>query len=171
MLSNQLLDALNDQVNFEFYSSYTYLAMAAYAESVDLSGVANFFRVQAQEEMSHAMKFYDYIFQKGGMVKLEAIEKPKVEYNNIIEVFETGFNHEQTVTKRIYELADIATAEREHATMSLLKWFVDEQVEEENNFQTILKKVRRLEGNPAAMYMLDEELAIRVFTPPTSQGN
>ncbi|WP_436512387.1 ferritin [Clostridium thermobutyricum] len=171
MLSNQLLDALNDQVNFEFYSSYTYLAMAAYAESIDLSGVANFFRVQAQEEMSHAMKFYDYIFQKGGMVKLEAIEKPKVEYNNIIEVFETGFNHEQTVTKRIYELADIATAEREHATMSLLKWFVDEQVEEENNFQTILKKVRRLEGNPAAMYMLDEELAIRVFTPPTSQGN
>ena len=171
MLSNQLLDALNDQVNFEFYSSYTYLAMAAYAESIDLSGVANFFRVQAQEEMSHAMKFYDYIFQKGGMVKLEAIEKPKVEYNNIIEVFETGFNHEQTVTKRIYELADIATAEREHATMSLLKWFVDEQVEEENNFQTILKKVRRLEGNPAAMYMLDEELATRVFTPPTSQAN
>ncbi|ENZ03283.1 hypothetical protein HMPREF1092_00469 [Clostridium thermobutyricum] len=171
MLSNQLLDALNDQVNFEFYSSYTYLAMAAYAESVDLSGVANFFRVQAQEEMSHAMKFYDYIFQKGGMVKLEAIEKPKVEYNNIIEVFETGFNHEQTVTRRIYELADIATAEREHATMSLLKWFVDEQVEEENNFQTILKKVRRLEGNPAAMYMLDEELATRVFTPPTTQGN
>ncbi|MGV3026794.1 ferritin [Clostridium thermobutyricum] len=171
MLSNQLLDALNDQVNFEFYSSYTYLAMAAYAESIDLSGVANFFRVQAQEEMSHAMKFYDYIFQKGGMVKLETIEKPKVEYNNIIEVFETGFNHEQTVTKRIYELADIATAEREHATMSLLKWFVDEQVEEENNFQTILKKVRRLEGNPAAMYMLDEELATRVFTPPTSQGN
>ncbi len=171
MLNNQLLDALNDQVNFEFYSSYTYLAMAAYAESVDLSGVANFFRVQAQEEMSHAMKFYDYIFQKGGMVKLEAIEKPKVEYNNIIEVFETGFNHEQTVTRRIYELADIATAEREHATMSLLKWFVDEQVEEENNFQTILKKVRRLEGNPAAMYMLDEELATRVFTPPTTQGN
>ena len=171
MLSNQLLDALNDQVNFEFYSSYTYLAMAAYAESVDLSGVANFFRVQAQEEMSHAMKFYDYIFQKGGMVKLEAIEKPKVEYNNIIEVFETGFNHEQTVTRRIYKLADIATAEREHATMSLLKWFVDEQVEEENNFQTILKKVRRLEGNPAAMYMLDEELATRVFTTPTSQGN
>ncbi|WP_195972337.1 ferritin [Clostridium thermobutyricum] len=171
MLSNQLLDALNDQVNFEFYSSYTYLAMAAYAESVDLSGVANFFRVQAQEEMSHAMKFYDYIFQKGGMVKLEAVEKPKVEYNNIIEVFETGFNHEQTVTRRIYELADIATAEREHATMSLLKWFVDEQVEEENNFQTILKKVRRLEGNPAAMYMLDEELATRVFTPPTTQGN
>ena len=171
MLSNQLLDALNEQVNFEFYSSYTYLAMAAYAESVDLSGFANFFRVQAQEEMSHAMKFYDYIFQKGGMVKLEAIEKPKVEYNNIIEVFETGFNHEQTVTRRIYELADIATAEREHATMSLLKWFVDEQVEEENNFQTILKKVRRLEGNPAAMYMLDEELSTRVFTPPTTQGN
>ena len=171
MLSEELLEALNDQVNFEFYSSYTYLAMAAYAESVDLSGVANFFRVQAQEEMSHAMKFYDYIFQKGGMVKLETVEKPKIDYSNIIEVFETGFKHEQLVTKRIYELTDIATLEKEHATISLLKWFVDEQVEEENNFLTILKKVRRLEGNTAAMYMLDEELATRVFTPPATQGN
>lgn len=168
MLSESLLDALNDQVNFEFYSSYTYLAMASYAESVDLSGVANFFRVQAKEELAHAMKFYDYIFQKGGTVKLDAIEKPKADYNNIIEVFETGFEHEQLVTSKIYNLTDIATVEREHATISLLKWFIDEQVEEENNFQTILKKVRRLEGNPTGMYMLDDELAKRVFVDTTA---
>ena len=143
MLSENLLKGLNDQVNFEFYSSYIYLAMAAYAESIDLSGFANFFRVQAQEELFHAMKLYDYIFQK-------------------------GYSHEQLVTSRIYHLADIASDEREHSTMSLLRWFIDEQVEEENTFNTLLKKVKRIENNPAALYMLDEELATRVFTPPTT---
>ncbi len=168
MLSENLLNKLNDQVNFEFYSSYTYLAMAAYAESVDLSGFANFFRVQAQEELFHAMKFYDYIFQKGGVVKLEAVEGPNIEFENIIDAFQRGFEHEQLVTKRIYSLADVAFEEKEHATMSLLNWFIDEQVEEENNFSSLLKKVRRSEGNPAALYMMDDELATRVFTPPTT---
>lgn len=168
MLSERLLDALNDQVNFEFYSSYTYLAMAAYAESIDLSGFANFFRVQAQEELFHAMKFYDYIFQKNGDVKLKAISQPEVEFENMIDVFEKGYAHEQIVTKRIYNLTDIATEEREHATISLLKWFIDEQVEEENTFNTIIKKLRRVENNPAALYMLDDELAQRVFTPPAT---
>ncbi|MDU7964020.1 MAG: ferritin [Clostridium perfringens] len=149
MLSENLLQRLNEQVNFEFYSSYTYLAMAAYAESVDLSGFANFFKVQAQEELFHAMKFYDYIFQKNGVVELEQIDKPKFNF-------------------KIYGLADVAFEEKEHATMSLLKWFIDEQVEEENNFHSLLKKVRRSEGNPAALYMMDDELAARVFTPPTT---
>lgn len=168
MLSENLLKNLNDQVNFEFYSSYTYLAMAAYAESIDLSGFANFFRVQAQEELFHAMKLYDYIFQKNGVVHLEKIETPKNNYEDIVDVFQTGYNHEQLVTSRIYKLADIASDEKEHATISLLKWFIDEQVEEENNFNSLLKKVKRSENNPAALYMLDEELATRVFTPPTT---
>ncbi|WP_346868516.1 MULTISPECIES: ferritin [unclassified Clostridium] len=168
MLSDNLLKNLNDQVNFEFYSSYTYLAMAAYAESVDLSGIANFFRVQAQEELFHAMKLYDYIFQKNGVVELEKIDKPEGKYESIIDVFETGYKHEQLVTSRIYKLADIASEEKEHATMSLLRWFIDEQVEEENTFNTLLKKIKRAEDNPAALYMLDEELATRVFTPPTT---
>lgn len=168
MLSDNLLKNLNDQVNFEFYSSYTYLAMAAYAESVDLSGIANFFRVQAQEELFHAMKLYDYIFQKNGVVELDKIDKPEGKYESIIDVFETGYNHEQLVTSRIYKLADIASEEKEHATISLLRWFIDEQVEEENTFNTLLKKIKRAEDNPAALYMLDEELATRVFTPPTT---
>ena len=168
MLSENLLQRLNEQVNFEFYSSYTYLAMAAYAESVDLSGFANFFRVQAQEELFHAMKFYDYIFQKNGVVELEQIDKPKFNFANIIDAFEKGYEHEQLVTSKIYGLADVAFEEKEHATMSLLKWFIDEQVEEENNFHSLLKKVRRSEGNPAALYMMDDELAARVFTPPTT---
>lgn len=168
MLSENLLKALNDQVNFEIYSSYTYLAMAAYSESMDLSGFANFFRVQAQEELFHAMKFYDYIFQKNGEVKLQAIPQPQITYENLLHVFETGYEHEQTVTRRIYNLADIANDEREHSTISLLKWFIDEQVEEENTFNSLIKKLRRSEGNPAALYMLDDELATRVFSPPTT---
>lgn len=168
MLSDNLLKNLNDQVNFEFYSSYTYLAMAAYAESVDLSGIANFFRVQAQEELFHAMKLYDYIFQKNGVVELDKIDKPEGKYESIIDVFETGYKHEQLVTSRIYKLADIASEEKEHATISLLRWFIDEQVEEENTFNTLLKKIKRAEDNPAALYMLDEELATRVFTPSTT---
>ncbi|MBP1888951.1 ferritin [Clostridium moniliforme] len=171
MLSKNLLESLNKQVNFEFYSSYLYLSMAAYAESVDLSGFANFFRVQAQEELAHAMKFYDYIFQKNGVVTLETIPKPDLTFDNIIDVFQKGYNHEQLVTKKIYELADIASEEREHSTMSLLNWFIDEQVEEENNFNSLLKRIRRSEGNPAAIYMMDDELATRVFVPINNNNN
>ncbi|GAA0754724.1 ferritin [Clostridium sartagoforme] len=168
MLSNTILNNLNEQVNFEFYSSYTYLAMASYAESIDLSGFANFFRIQAKEELDHAMKIYDYIFQKNGVVKLKEIIKPQSDFNSLIDLFERGYKHEQLVTSKIYELADMAFEEKEHATISLLKWFIDEQVEEENNFNTLLKKLRRAEDNPAAIYMIDEELSKRVYTQPTT---
>ena len=168
MFSDKLLKGLNEQVNFEFYSSYTYLAMAAYAEANDFEGFANFFRVQAKEELSHAMKLYEYIFQKGGTVELDAIEKPEADYENIVDLFEKGYAHEQIVTSRIYNLVDIATEDKEHATLSLLRWFVDEQVEEENNFSSLVKKVKRSIDNPAALYMLDDELSTRVYTPPTT---
>ena len=102
MLSEKLLNALNEQVNFELYSSYTYLAMAGYCESIDLSGFANFFRVQAKEELDHAMKIYDYVYQKNGTVLLEQVDKPKSDYDGIIDVFEKGYAHEQLVTKNIY---------------------------------------------------------------------
>lgn len=168
MFSDKLLKKLNDQVNFEFYSSYVYLSMATYAESIDLPGFANFFKVQAQEELYHGMKLYDYIFQKEGVVELESIEKPISEFNGIIDVFQKGYEHEQIVTSRIYELVDIATSEKEYATLNLLRWFVDEQVEEENNFNSLLKKAKRSVDNPASLYLLDDELSTRVFTAPTS---
>ncbi|MBN9646684.1 MAG: ferritin [Terrisporobacter othiniensis] len=168
MLSEKLEKSLNDQITFEFYSSYTYLAMSAFCESSDLSGFANFFRVQAKEELDHAMKLYDYVFQKGGKVILGEVEQPKKEYDNMVDVFETGLEHERMVTSRIYAITDIATEEREHATMSFLKWFIDEQVEEENNFNSLLKKVKRCENNPAALYMLDDELANRTYVAPVT---
>lgn len=166
MLSKKLQNQLNDQVNFEFFSAYLYLSMAAYAESIDLSGFANFFRIQFQEEQFHAMRFYDYIFQKEGTVELEAIAKPDIRFENMLNVFEKSFEHEKIVTSRIYKLADTATEEKEHATLSLLNWFIDEQVEEENKFNSMLKRVKRSENNPAALYMMDDELATRVYTPP-----
>lgn len=166
MISERLMKALNDQVNYEFYSSYSYLAMAAYAEAEDLKGFANFFRVQAQEELFHAMKFYDYINQMDGKVILQQIDRPQIDFDSVLHLFEAGYEHEKTVTQRIYSLTDIATEEREHATISLLKWFIDEQVEEESNFKSIITKLKRAESNPAALYMLDDELATRTFTPP-----
>ena len=153
MLSEKLLKALNEQVNFEFYSSYTYLAMAGSCESIDLSGFA------------HAMKLYDYVYQKNGSIELEQVNKPQIEYDGIIDVFQKGYEHEQLVTKKIYLLTDIAYEEREHSTISLLKWFIDEQVEEENNFNALLKKVRRVGDNQAALYLLDDELQKRQYVP------
>ncbi|MBE6055196.1 MAG: ferritin [Clostridium sartagoforme] len=168
MLSKNLLKGLNDQINFEFYSSYIYLAMSGYCHSIDLDGFANFFRVQAKEELDHAMKLYDYVYQKNGTVELEQVDKPNADYNGVIDVFQKAYEHEQIVTKRIYELTDIAYEEREHSTISLLKWFIDEQVEEENNFNSLVKRVRRIEDNPAGLYMMDDELATRVYTPITN---
>lgn len=171
MLSKNLLEGLNNQINFEFYSSYTYLAMAGYCESIDLSGFANFFRVQAKEELDHAMKLYDYVYQKNGTVILEQVDKPQANFDGVIDVFEKGYEHEHLVTRKIYELADIAYEEREHSTISLLKWFIDEQVEEENNFNSLVKRVRRVEDNPAGLYLMDDELATRVYTPITNTNN
>ncbi|WP_142413630.1 ferritin [Hathewaya massiliensis] len=168
MISEKLFSALNDQINFEFYSSYVYLAMSSYCEDEDLVGFANFFRVQAQEELFHATKMYDYVIEMGGRVILESIEKPESNYDSVLHAFKTALHHERMVTERIYNLTDIATEEREHATISFLKWFIDEQVEEESTFKGIVKQIERSIDNPAALYMLDENLGQRTFTPPVS---
>ena len=168
MLSKSLEKAINEQINFEFYSAYTYLAMAAYAEDLDFSGAANFFKIQAQEELDHARKMYDYVFQMGGRVTLGAIDRPREEYKGLLEIFEEGLKHEQEVTRRIYEIANIALEEKEHATMSFLRWFVDEQVEEEENFTNLVKKIKRAGDNETNLFMIDDELATRVYIPPTN---
>lgn len=168
MLSEKLISAINDQINYELYSSNSYLAMQAYCYSKDLDGFANFFKVQAQEENFHAMKFFDYLNQMGGRVTIEALPAPQNDFESILHVFKEGFEHEKIVTQRVYNLMNIATDEREHATISLLKWFIDEQVEEETTFNTIVKRLERISNDAAALYALDAELATRVFTPPTT---
>ena len=168
MLSDKLMTAINDQINYELYSANVYLAMQAYFASNDLDGFANFFKVQIQEENFHANKFFDYLNQMGGRVIIDAMPAPQSNFESVLHVFKDALAHEKIVTERIYNLMVIATEEREHATISLLKWFIDEQVEEENTFGGIVKKLERLGGDSAALYMLDAELASRVFTPPTN---
>jgi len=165
MLSKKLIDAINDQINYELLSSYLYLSIVAYAEANDFHGAANFYRIQAKEEVDHAMKFYNYLCETGARVILKGIPDPVVEFDGYKDTFEKSLAHEKTVTKRIYNLMDIAIEEKEHATTSFLKWYIDEQVEEESNFNVILGKLKRADQNPAALYMIDDELMTRVYTP------
>lgn len=165
MLSQALLDKLNDQMNYEFYSSQVYLAMAAYCSAESFDGFANFFIVQAEEEKFHAMKIFHFINTLGKRAVVSGMSDPSNEYGSLLDVFEQAYEHEQTVTRRIYELSDIAWNEREHATINFLKWFIDEQVEEEATFDSIIQKLRRIDKDSNAFYMLDAELAKRTFTP------
>lgn len=171
MLSENLLQELNEQIKYEMYSSNLYLAMAAYCASEDLDGFANYFIVQAEEETFHTMKFFNYINEMDGRVNILGLEEPKNDYDSVLEVFKIALEHEKSVTARIYKLMDIAMEEREHATISLLKWFVDEQVEEENSMKNVLKRLERMREDSHGLYMLDQELAQRVFTPPVDTTN
>lgn len=166
MISEKLMKSLNEQINYEFYSAHIYLAMAAFCANEDLDGFSNFFKVQAEEEKFHAMKLFDYVVEMGGRVTISAFDKPQNDYTSMLDVFMKGLEHEKLVTQRIYNLTDLAMEEREHATISFLKWFIDEQVEEESTFNSIIKKLERISDNSNALYMLDAELAQRTFTPP-----
>ncbi len=169
MLSEKMQKALNGQFNAELYSGYLYLAMAAYYEDSDLPGFANWMRVQAQEELSHGMKIYDYIVQRGGRVLLDTIEKPPLEWDSPLAVSEHVLEHEQKVTGLINELVNLALEEKDHATNNFLQWFVAEQVEEEESAGGVLQKVRMASDSPSGLLMVDSELALRVFNPPTTE--
>lgn len=166
MMKQRLQDIINAQVNAEFYSAYLYLSMSAYFQSQNLPGFANWMRVQFQEEQFHALRFFDYISERGGQAILTSFESPKTEWENAIEVFEEVLKHEQHVTSLIYNLVDVAIEERDHASNSFLKWFVDEQVEEEANAESILSQLKLINGQGNGLLMLDRELAARVFVPP-----
>ncbi len=169
MLSEGLLKALNDQMNFEFLSAHYYLAMAAYCKDQDLDGFAHFFWVQAEEERFHAEKFYNFINEKGERATFQGISEPKNEFDSLKEVFATALEHEREVTRRIYKLMDIAREESEYSTVSFLDWFVDEQVEEEDTMEGIISKIERLGERGQGIFMLDNELAQRTFTPPANE--
>lgn len=167
MLSQKLTDELNEQIKFEFYSSHLYLAAAAYAYDLDLDGFANFFIVQAEEEKFHAMKFFNFISEMGARVEMKAFDTPKMSYDDLVDLFEYTSAHEKIVTDRIYHLMDIASEEREHATISFLKWFIDEQVEEMSTFKAMTQKIIRAKNDPNVIFGMDDELAKKTFVPPT----
>jgi len=169
MIGKKMEKALNGQINAEYYSSYMYLAMAAYFESIDLPGFANWMRVQTQEEEFHALKFYDYIVERAGRVTLQAIEAPPTEWNSPSEAFQATLEHEQKVTGLINDLVFLARDERDNAAEIFLQWFVTEQVEEEDNVNTILAQLRLIKDKPHGLFMLDKDLGQRVFTPPAAE--
>lgn len=169
MVSKKMQDALNGQMNAELYSAYLYLAMAAYYEDSDLPGFANWMRVQAQEEMTHAMKFYDYLVQRGARVVLDTIEKPPFEWDSPLDVSEHVLAHEKKVTGLINNLVNLAMEEKDHATNNFLQYFVAEQVEEEESVGSVLQKVKLASDSSSGLLMVDSELAQRVFNPPVAE--
>ncbi len=166
MLSDKMQEALNDQLNAEIYSSYLYLSMEAYFKSKSLTGFANWMRIQTQEELTHAMKFYEFISERGGRVNLKSIEAPPRDWELPLAVFEAGYQLEQLVTGRINKLVDLSLAESDHATNTFLQWFVSEQVEEEDNASTVIERIKLVGEAPGGLFLLDQELGQRTFTPP-----
>ncbi|OAA90536.1 ferritin [Clostridium autoethanogenum] len=168
MLSDKLIKAINDQINYEMYSANIYFSMQAYCDSLDLDGFSNFFKVQIEEENYHITKFYDFLKRTNARILIGSIDSPDNNYDSINDAFKKALAHEKKVTARIYNLMDLATEEKEHATASLLKWFIDEQIEEEDTFNKLVKKLDKISGNSAALYMLDTELQSRTFVPPVN---
>ena len=166
MLNNDMEKALNAQVNAEMYSAYLYLSMSAYFQSKSLGGFASWMRVQAQEEMVHAMKLYDFINERGGRVILAPIEAPPTEWDSPLATFEAVYEHEQKVTGLINELVELALEKHDHATNIFLQWFVSEQVEEEDSANDVVEKIKLVGDAKGGLFMLDRELGQRVFTPP-----
>lgn len=170
MISKNMEEALNGQVNAEMYSAYLYLSMESYFKSLNLNGFANWMRVQTQEEMVHAMKIYDFINERGGGVTLKAIDGPPTKWESPMAVFKAVYEHEQKVTGLINKLVDLAIEEKDHATNTFLQWFVNEQVEEESSADAIVQQMKMMGNAPGGTFMLDRELGQRVFTPPATQG-
>ncbi len=167
MLSDKIQDALNEQINAEFYSAYLYLAMSAWCEDKDLAGMAHWFRIQAQEEAAHAMKFLEYVTNRSGRVVLGAVAAPPKDWDSPIHVFQHTLEHERDVTARVNKLVDVARDSGDHQTEALLHWFVTEQVEEEATAASIVGRLK-LAGDGGGLFMIDDQLGQRVFVPPAA---
>ncbi len=166
-MDQKMVDAINKQINAELWSAYIYYAMAAWLEDNDLPGMATWMKAQAQEELFHADKFFNFVTERGGRVVLSAIDDPGTDWESATAVFEHAYEHEQWVTDNINALMDLAIELKDHATASFLRWYVDEQVEEEANTSAVAQQLRMVEGS-ASLFMLDKELGARVFTAPTA---
>ena len=166
MLSPKMEKAYNDQINAEIYSSYLYMSMATWFEEKQMAGFAHWMKVQAQEEMTHALKLYGHVCERGGRVRLMAIDGPPTDWDTPLNVAEDVLKHEQKVTGLINALVDLAQAEKDHASFNFLQWFVGEQVEEEASVQDVIGKLKMVEQTSGGLFMLDKEMAARVFTMP-----
>ena len=165
MISAKLNQAINEQMNFEFYSAHIYLSMAAYCAAIDLPGFSHYLRVQYREEVDHGMKFFNFVADMDGNVMITGFQDPQTEFSSVLNACEVALNHERIVTGRIYDLKTIAVEEKNYAASAFLEWYVNEQVEEESNFAGLVRRLKMIGNDPAALLMLDNELATRVYTP------
>jgi ferritin len=170
MISKKMAAAINNHLNQELYSAQLYLSISSYANYIGLKGAANWFMVQYQEEMVHFMKFYGYINSQGEHVHLGPINAVPAEFSSFLDLFEKTLAHEQTITRWINDLMDLAIKEKDHATRIFLQWFVTEQIEEEENDREIIAKLRLIGDNGQGLLMLDNELGTRVFVPPPASA-
>jgi ferritin len=171
MISERMVKALNGQINKEMYSAHLYMAMSAYSSNIGLSGFANWFMVQYQEEMLHAMKFYNYIVDQGAKVELQAIDKPAKEFGTTLDMLNATLEHEKFITRSINDLVDLAIEEKDHATNFFLQWYITEQIEEEGNDNEIIDKLKLAGKEGNGLFMIDKDLAARVFNPPVNVPN
>jgi ferritin len=160
-LSSKLEKVLNDQINLEFCSAYAYLGMAAYFERTAFSGFSKWMELQTKEEISHGNRFFKYIVERGGKVALQAIPEPKCDYKSPLEVFKASLGHEQKVSAAICAIYELAAAEKDYATLSFLKWFLDEQVEEEKHVGDVLAQLELVGDNRSGLYQIDQQAARR----------
>lgn len=161
LIKTSVQKALNDQTRKEFFSHYLYLSMAAHFESINLRGVAHWMRIQAKEELEHAMKFFEYIIERQGKVVLEAIDAPTAKWKSPKDVFEDAYDHERKITESIHKIVELAGSEKDHATAIFLQWFVREQVEEEGSANEILQKLQLIGTDTSLLFILDGELGKR----------
>ncbi len=165
-MKKEMEDALISQVNAEMYSSYLYLGMESYFQSISLGGFAKWMRGQVQEELFHGMKLYDYIHERGGRARLETIAKPEENWSSPLAAFEHILAHEQKVTELINDLIEVALSNRDHACKAFLDWFIVEQVEEEATVGEIVDRLKLIGTDSSGLFLLDAELAKRTFSLP-----
>jgi ferritin len=167
MIGEKISKAFNEQVKHEAFSAYLYLQMAAYLHGEGLDGCGHWMRVQAMEEMTHAMKFFDHIIERGGTVELLEIEKPQAEWDSPLEAFRAALKHEQFITGKINDLVTLAAGENDYASRSMLQWFVDEQVEEEANAEKNVSNFEIAGDSGQGILMIDREMGTRPmpYTP------
>ena len=161
MISKTMQDAINEQIKNEIYSAYLYLSMSAHFESNNLPGFAHWMRVQYEEELSHALKFFDHVHERGGLVTLLAIPQPPNQWDTSLDLFKEVLKHEQLVTSLIYKLYDTSLQEKDYAAQVMLHWFINEQVEEEKNATEIVESLKLIDARGTAVLMLDKQLSKR----------
>ncbi|MFH1223553.1 MAG: ferritin [Pseudomonadota bacterium] len=171
MLNPKIEKILNEQINAEFYSAFLYLSMSAWFERQNLPGFAKWTYVQYLEETTHALKFFKYMNERGGNVKLTTIKETPLEWKSAMDVFDNIYKHEQYVTSLINNIVDVSIQEKDHATNNIAQWYVAEQVEEEANAQLILGHLKRGGDSRDSLFMLDKEVGVRVFNDVTGTIN